>query len=329
MTRYLLRRIGGVLVVMLLVTAVAYLVFFLLPSDPARLSCGKPCTPDRLAQVRELLGYDHSVAAQYLQYLRGIVLGRSYGSGAASLHCPAPCFGYSFITRQPVWPDLLTRLPVTLSLAIGSAVLWLLIGIPLGIQAALKPGSFRDRASTVFALIGASAPVFLVGVTLLYFLYFKLRIFPAPRYTAFTDNPLKWAQGLFLAWLTVAVGLAALYTRLTRGSMLEIQGEDFVRTARAKGLSEQRVVGRHVLRPTLTPIVTILGLDLGALIGGAIVTEVLFGLPGIAQATVKALIDLDLPMIVGVVLTSAFFVVMFNLIVDVLYAALDPRVRYS
>jgi peptide/nickel transport system permease protein len=325
--RYVLRRLLWVVFLLFAVSIVTFVLFFLMPGDPAAASVPRQATPEVVEQVRERMGLNQPVWKQYLDFLHGPDrIGVGQPSGV--LNWP-PNLGYSFKNQEPVLDIILDRLPVSMSLAIGSAVLWLLIGIPLGIQAALKPGGFRDRAATVFALLGASAPVFLVGVTLLYFFYFKLRIFPAPRYTPFTDNPLKWAQGLFLAWLTVAVGLAALYTRLTRGSMLEIQGEDFVRTARAKGLVERRVIGRHILRPTLTPIVTILGLDLGALIGGAIVTEVLFGLPGIAQATVKALIDLDLPLIVGVVLTSAFFVIMFNLIVDILYAVLDPRVRYS
>jgi peptide/nickel transport system permease protein len=325
--RYVIRRLIWVVFLLLAVSIVTFILFFLMPGDPAAASVPRQATPEVVEQVRERMGLNQPVWKQYRDFLHGpdrIGVGRPSGV----LNWP-PNLGYSFKNQEPVLNIILDRLPVSMSLAIGSAVLWLAIGITLGIMAGLKPGGFRDRASTVFALVGASAPVFLVGVTLLYFLYFKFRIFPAPKYTPFTDNPLKWAQGLFLAWLTVAIGLAALYTRLTRGNILEVQGEDFVRTARAKGLVERRVVGRHILRPTLTPIVTILGLDLGALIGGAIVTEVLFGLPGIAQATVKALIDLDLPMIVGVVLTSAFFVIMFNLIVDVLYAVLDPRVRYS
>jgi peptide/nickel transport system permease protein len=325
--RYVIRRLIWVVFMLLAVSIVTFVLFFMIPGDPAAASVPRQATPEVVAQVRVRMGLDQPVWKQYLDFLHGpdrVGIGRPSGV----LNWP-PNLGYSFKNQEPVLDIILDRLPVTISLAIGSAVLWLAMGIPLGIVAGLKPGSFQDRAATFFALVGASAPVFLVGVTLLYFLYFKLRIFPAPKYTPFTDNPLKWAQGLFLAWLTVAVGLAALYTRLTRGGIVETQGEDFVRTARAKGLVERRVIGRHVLRPTLTPLVTILGLDLGALIGGAIVTEVLFGLPGIAQATVKALIDLDLPLIVGVVLTSAFFVVMFNLIVDIFYATLDPRVRYS
>ena len=322
MLRYVIRRLIWVVFLLFAVSIVTFVLFFLMPGDPAAASVPRQATPEVIEQVRERMGLNQPIWMQYRDFLHGpdrIGVGRPSGV----LNWP-PNLGYSFKNQEPVLNIILDRLPVTISLAIGSAMLWLLIGIPLGIMAGLKPGSFRDRAATTFALFGGLG----TGVpgrgdaALLPLL--QAPIFPAPKYTPFTENPLLWAQGLFLAWLTVAIGLAALYTRLTRGSMLEVQGEDFVRTARAKGLAERRVVGRHVLRPTLTPIVTILGLDLGALIGGAIVTEVLFGLPGIAQATVKALIDLDLPMIVGVVLTSAFFVIMFNLIVDILYAALDP-----
>jgi peptide/nickel transport system permease protein len=218
---------------------------------------------------------------------------------------------------------------VTASLAIGGCVLWLLLGIPIGVQAALRPRSLRDRAAMGFALFGVSMPVFLVGIGLLYIFYFKLGWAPAPKYVAFGDNPVQWANQLVLAWITIALGTAALYTRMVRGNMLEVAGEDYVRTARAKGLTERRVIVKHILRSSLTPVVTMLGLDIGILLGGAIVTERVFGLPGVGATTVQAIVDNDLPVIQGVVLFAAFFVVMFNLVVDIFYAVLDPRVRYS
>jgi peptide/nickel transport system permease protein len=193
MTRYLVRRLWGVLVVMLLVTAVAYLVFFLLPSDPARLSCGKPCTPAQLAQVRALLGYDHSVPAQYLQYLRGIVLGRSYGSGAATLHCPAPCFGYSFPQGRPVTALIGERFPVTLSIAVGAALLWLVSGVLAGLVCALYRDSWLDRLVTVGALGGVSAPTFLVGLVGILIFGFRLNVLPVNGYVALLDDPAQWA----------------------------------------------------------------------------------------------------------------------------------------
>jgi peptide/nickel transport system permease protein len=240
-----------------------------------------------------------------------------------------PNLGWSFRNQEPVLNTILDRLPVTASLTIGAAFFWLLIGIPIGVLAALHPRSLRDRAAMGFALLGVSMPVFLVGIGLLYVFYFKLGWAPAPKYVPFTTNPLQWANQLLLAWITIAVGTAALYTRMVRGNMLEVMGEDYVRTARAKGLSERRVTIKHILRSSLTPVVTMLGLDIGVLLGGAIITERVFGLPGVGATTVQAIIDNDLPVIQGVVLFAAFFVVMFNLAVDIFYAVLDPRVRYS
>jgi peptide/nickel transport system permease protein len=240
-----------------------------------------------------------------------------------------PNLGWSFRNQEPVLDTILDRLPVTASLTVGAAFFWLIIGIPIGILAALRPRSLRDRAAMGFALFGVSMPVFLVGIGLLYVFYFKLGWSPAPGYVAFQDNPLQWANHLLLAWITIALGTAALYTRMVRGNMLEVTGEDYIRTARAKGLSERRVTIKHILRSSLTPVVTMLGLDIGILLGGAIVTEKVFGLPGVGATTVQAIIDNDLPLIQGVVLFAAFFVVMFNLAVDIFYAVLDPRVRYS
>ena len=260
------------------VSVLTFVLFFLLPGDPASASVPRQATPEVVEQVRERMGLHQPAWKQYLDFLHGpdrIGVGRPSGI----LNWP-PNLGYSFKTEEPVLEIIADRLPVTLSLAFGSVVLWLLIGIPVGMQAALSPRSIRDRVTTFFVLLGASAPVFLVGMTLLYVFSFKLDIFPAPGYTPLTENPIAWAQGLFLAWLTVATGLSALYARLTRTGMLEVQHEDYIRTARAKGLHERRVVTRHIMRPTLTPIVTLLGLDLGALVGGAVVAEVLFGLPG-------------------------------------------------
>ncbi len=303
MVRYIIRRLLWVVVLLFAISILTFVMFFLLPGDPAQQAVPKGATPETLAQVRHRMGLDQPVLKQYLNFLHGPdLVGNGHPSG---------------------------RLPVTASLAIGSAFFWLLIGIPIGIQAALRPRSLRDRAAMGFALFGVSAPVFLLGIGLLYIFYFKLHWAPAPSYIPITQNPLQWANHLFLAWITIALGTAALYTRMVRGNMMEVAGEDYVRTARAKGLSERRVVGRHILRSSLTPVVTMLGLDVGILLGGAIVTERVFGLPGVGATTIQAIADTDLPVIQGVVLFAAFFVVMFNLVVDVIYAALDPRVRYS
>lgn len=326
MTRYLLRRIGGVLLVMLLVTAVAYLVFFLLPSDPARLSCGKPCTPDRLAQVRALLGYDHSVPVQYLQYLRGIVLGRSYGSGAASLHCPAPCFGYSFPQGRPVTALIADRFPVTLSIAVGAALLWLVTGVLAGLVCALYRDSWLDRLVTVGALGGVSAPTFLVGLVGILVFGFRFNMLPVNGYVALTDDPAQWAFHLILPWCTLAFVFAAIYARLTRTQVLEVLSEDYIAMARAKGLSRRRVFVHHALRAGLTPVLTLFALDLGGLLGGAVITEKVFGMQGLGALLIDAVASSDLPVVVGCTVFAGLLIVLANLVVDLLYGYLDPRV---
>lgn len=327
MLGYVMRRLLWVVVLLFAISILSFLMFFLLPGDPAAQAVPKGATPETLALIRHRMGLDLPVYKQYLNFLHGPdLIGAGHASGV--LNWP-PNLGWSFRNQEPVLDTILDRLPVTASLTIGSAVFWLLIGIPIGVLAALRPRSLRDRAAMGFALFGVSVPVFLVGIGLLYVFYFKLGWAPPPKYVPFQDNPLQWANQLLLAWITIAVGTAALYTRMVRGNMLEVMGEDYVRTARAKGLSERRVVVKHILRSSLTPVVTMLGLDIGVLLGGAIVTERVFGLPGVGATTVQAIIDNDLPVIQGVVLFAAFFVVMFNLIVDIFYAVLDPRVRYS
>jgi peptide/nickel transport system permease protein len=327
MPRYIIRRMLWVVVLLFAVSILTFAMFFLLPGDPAQQAVPRSATPETLAQIRHRMGLNQPVLKQYLNFLHGPDLtGTGHPSGV--LNWP-PNLGYSFRNEQPVLDTILDRLPVTASLAFGACVLWLLLGFSTGIQAALRPRSLRDRAAMGFALFGVSVPIFLLGIGLLYIFYFKLRWAPAPSYVPLSKDPLQWASHLLLAWVALAMTYAALYTRMVRGNMLEVSGEDYVRTARAKGLSERRVVGRHILRSSLTPVVTMLGLDIGVLLGGAIVTERVFGLPGIGATTVQAIADNDLPVIQGVVLFAAFFVVTFNLIVDVAYAALDPRVRYG
>jgi peptide/nickel transport system permease protein len=327
MLRYIVRRLLWVVVLLFAISILSFMMFFLLPGDPAAQAVPKGATPETLALIRHRMGLDLPVYKQYLDFLHGPdLIGAGHASGV--LNWP-PNLGWSFRNQEPVLNTILDRLPVTASLTIGAAFFWLLIGIPIGVQAALRPRSLRDRAAMGFALFGVSVPVFLVGIGLLYIFYFKLGWAPAPKYVPFGQNPLQWANQLLLAWITIAVGTAALYTRMVRGNMLEVAGEDYVRTARAKGLTERRVIIKHILRSSLTPVVTMLGLDIGVLLGGAIVTERVFGLPGVGATTVQAIIDNDLPVIQGVVLFAAFFVVMFNLAVDIFYAVLDPRVRYS
>jgi peptide/nickel transport system permease protein len=243
-------------------------------------------------------------------------------------HCPAPCFGYSFLTRQPVWPDLLDRAPVTLSLAVGAAFLWVLAGVSVGVLSALRRGSLYDRTAMSISLAGVSLPIFFTGmISLLVFSYTLHWAAPGGSFTPFTENPADWAYNLILPWVTLALLFSAQYARLTRAGMLETMGEDYIRTARAKGLTERRVTVRHGLRAALTPILTIFGLDVGLLLGGAVLTEQVFSLPGLGKYAIDAINNNDLPKVLGVTLLAAFFVVIANLIVDLLYAVIDPRVR--
>jgi peptide/nickel transport system permease protein len=304
--------------VLVVISVAVFVLFFVVaPGDPAANFVGKGATPQQIQMARVRYGLDKPAYVQYLKYAGGLLHGD---------------LGYSFRTAEPVRTTLLTRLPATASLAVGSAVVWLAFGIPLGILAATRPRSARDRFATVFSLGGLSAPSFVVGLLMLYVLFFRLtllgvHVFPGNGYVPLTSNPLEWARHLLLPWVTLAVTYAASYSRLVRGSLLEVLGEDYIRTARAKGLSERRVVVRHGLRSALTPVVTLLGIDLGSLLGGAIVTEAVFGLQGIGQTAVQAVTTGDLPIIFGTVMFAAFFVVVGNLVVDLLYAVLDVRVR--
>ncbi len=329
MVRYIIRRLIGVFLIVLLISAITFGIFFMIPASPATLACGRACTPERIAIINHKLGLDKPVYEQYGLYLKGIVAGRDYGEGTQVNHCPRPCLGFSFKNDQPVWFLIKDRFPVTFSIAIGAAVLWLLIGLSIGILSALRKGTVFDRAAMTMALAGVSTPVYLTGIVALLIFSAKLQILPYPSYVPFSENPFEWAKQLIMPWFTLAFLYAALYARLTRASMLETMGEDYIRTARAKGLDERKVVGKHGLRAALTPIVTIFGLDLGALLGGAILTESVFGLQGLGKMLILAVGNIDLPIILGVTLIAAFFIVFANLVVDVLYAVVDPKVRYS
>ena len=274
------------------------------------------------------LGFTDPIAVQYWHWLKGIFVGVDYNMGSEVDHCPAPCLGYSFISRTPVWPDLTDRIPVTFSLAIGAAVLWLVSGLATGVLSALRRGSIFDRGAMSIALAGVSMPIFWTGLMALALFAYRFEIFPGGgSYTPLSQNPVRWFQALMLPWITLAFLFSAQYARLTRAGMLETMNEDYIRTARAKGLGERDVVVKHGLRAALTPIVTIFGLDFGLLIGGAILTERVFSLNGLGQYAVQAISDQDMPRVLGVTLVATTFVVFSNLIVDLLYGVVDPRVR--
>jgi peptide/nickel transport system permease protein len=280
--------------------------------------------------VMRILGFDQPVYEQYYKFIHNLVLGANFQFGPQPVHCDVPCFGYSFKNHLPVWPDIKARLPVTLSLALGAAVIWLVTGVTIGVISALKRGTMVDRLAMTIALAGVSLPIFFTGLLVkAAFVYGPgwLNLYQQIQYVPFTENPLRWAENLFLPWVTLAFLYAALYARLTRAGMLETMGEDYIRTARAKGLRESRVVIRHGLRAALTPIVTIFGLDFGLLLGGAVLTETVFNLPGIGQYAIQAIENNDLPQILAVTLIAGFFVVFCNFVVDIVYALLDPRVR--
>jgi peptide/nickel transport system permease protein len=317
MIRFLVRRILFGIGVLWLISVAVFALFFVAPHDPARTIAGRQATAQTIALVRHRLGLDQPILEQYWHFLVRLLHGD---------------LGYSYYNSEPVRSLLFARLPVTVSLTIGGAILWLVLGVSIGVLAARHPRSAIDRGATVFVLGGLSMPTFLVGLLLLYVFFFRLHLagvnaFPGGGYVPFAQSPGEWAQHLILPWVTLALVSAAIYSRLTRGSLLEVLNEDYVRTARSKGVSERRVIYVHALRSALTPVVTQLGIDVGALLGGAIVTEQVFGLPGLGQLAVQSVTTQDLPVVIGIVLLASFFVVVANIVVDMLYAVLDPRVR--
>jgi peptide/nickel transport system permease protein len=288
--------------------------------DPAILFAGRAPTQRLIDQVRVSLGLDHSFWVQYGLFLKRIFLGDEYGW---------PGFGLSFVTRSPIRENFLSRTWVTFQLAVGGAVVWLILGISIGITSALKRGRWQDRVSMGFALFGVSAPVFWLGLMALYFFWEKLHWLPGTGYVSFTESPSQWFLHLLLPWVVLALLFAAFYARMVRGSLLETFGQDWMRTARAKGLSEGKVVYKHALRASLTPVISMFGVDLGTLLGGAIITETVFNLPGLGTYVVRSVNNGDIPVIMDVVVFAGLAVALMSLVADILYALLDPRVRYS
>ncbi|PWV54962.1 MULTISPECIES: ABC transporter permease [Nocardiopsis] len=336
MLNYVLRRLGAGLLLLAVVTAVTFWIFYVLPRwagvtphGMAAMYVGKAPTPEALDATVERLGLDQPVAVQFYDFIRTLLLGQEFTFGRETVQCAAPCLGYSFTTNSPVLPQLLDRLPVTLSLGLGAAVIWVIGGVAVGVLSAVKKGSIFDRLAMGVALIGVSLPIYFTGLLALAFLVHEWGLFPVSRYVPFTENPVAWFQVMFLPWVTLAFLHAAQYARQTRAGMLETLNEDYIRTARAKGLSERKVIFKHALRPTLTPIVTILGLDIGMVLGGAILTETVFSLNGVGAYAITSIVSKDLPVVLGVTLLGAVFIVVCNLIVDLLYPVVDPRVRIA
>jgi len=318
--RFLIRRVALGILVLWMVITVVFGIFFVGPgpSDVARRIAGKNATPQTVDLIRHRLHLDRPILVQYWDYLKQLVWHHN--------------LGYSYYHQQPVSTVLKQAFPITLSLALGAAVIWIVIGVLTGVLSAVRRGSIWDRMSTTLALVFYSAPTFVLGLLILYVFYYQLTLhgikwFPGQGYTYLTQSPSMWFRGLVLPWITLALVSAATYTRLTRSSLLEVLGEDYIRTARSKGLTERRVIYRHGLRAALTPVVSQFGIDVGTLLGGAIITEVVFGMPGLGWTAVMAIGNQDLPVIIGIVIVASTAVVVANIIVDIFYAVLDPRVR--
>jgi peptide/nickel transport system permease protein len=313
MARFVARRLAGMVLVLFAISVIVFLIFNVVPnSDPAARIAGKNADPDLIARVNADLGLDQPLPVQYLTMMRQIFTGELT----------------SYASNRNVDEQIWAGLPATLSLCVGAAVLWMAVAVLFGYLSAVYAGRFADRALTVLALVGISMPVFWLAAILLYFLTYKVELFPTGSYVALTEDPLDWAYHLVLPWVTLAVLFVGFYSRVLRSNMLDAMNEDYVRTARAKGLSQRQVRVRHVLRNSMIPIVTLFGLDFGMVVGGgAILTETVFNLPGVGLYAGEAIRTLDLPPLMAVTMFGAFFIVLFNTVVDIAYAVLDPRIR--
>ncbi|MFJ6404542.1 ABC transporter permease [Streptomyces hydrogenans] len=326
MTRYLLRRLTGAALVLLALSVLVYALFYVLPGDPARLACGERCNPAQIAQVRTQLGLEDGVITQYLHFLQGIVTGRSYSTGTELVRCDAPCLGLSYQTDQQVTALILERLPATASLALGALVVWLLVGVGTGLLSALRRGGPTERILTAVTLAGTGTPVFILGLLLLMLVCAHLQWLPFPTYVPLGEDPEQWAWNMLLPWLALGLFESAKYARLTRSSVLETLAEDHIRTFRAYGASERTLVTRHALRGAVPPVLAVSAVDLGSMFGGALLTESLFGIPGLGRTLIEGVRRIDLPVVVGVTLVMGVFVVLAGVLADLLHAAADRRV---
>ncbi len=323
MLSYLVRRLLWAGVLFVGVTLITYALFFVLPADPARLAAGKSATAEDVTRVSHQLGLDRPLHEQYGLFLKRLVVDQSLGR--------------SYTNRRSVNEMVGEAVPVTAALVVGGAILWMMIAVPIGIISALRPRSLIDRGAMIFILIGISAPVVWIGLLLQYFIGFRLGWTPNAGYCdvfnppegASCGGPADWTYHLILPWVTFAILFAASYARMIRANVMDTLGEDYVRTARAKGAPENIVIRRHVLRNALLPIVTMLGLDLGVALGGAIFTEAIFNLPGLGRLALNSVLNLDLPTMQGVVVFATLAIILFNVIVDVTYAMIDPRIRLA
>ncbi len=335
MFAYIVKRVLIGFFVILLMTLAVFALFWYGPSSPAQPICDRDtsnrCTPERLERFEESLGYDNPVYVEYGRFMKGVVAGREIEIGNQTYDCAAPCLGLSYTTKQPVWEEMKERLPATISVAVGGATLYLVFGVPIGIAAARRRGTTADKALVSIFLVISSVPYYLFA--LLIFLYAtvinEVPLISDTGYFPITENPAKWFAGLALAWFALGTFEATKYTRFSRGAMVETLSEDYIRTAKAKGLKTRTVVYKHGLRAALVPIVTIFGVDLGALFAGTIFTEYVFNIDGIGLWGLQAVGQRDLPIVAAVAIFGAVLLITANILVDVFYGVLDPRVRIS
>jgi peptide/nickel transport system permease protein len=333
MFRYLARRFLWAVMLFLAVTLVTYVIFFMIPANPAQLAAGKSATSERIKEVEHFLGIDRPVYIQYLKFLERLSpVGVSDG-----LELKTPSLGRSFANRRDVNDTIGQAAPVTASLVFGAIIIILVVSIPIGVLSAIRPRSLLDRAAMVYVLVGISLPSFWIGLVLAYFVSFKLGLTPItgycdainPSIASQCGGPLDWAHHMILPWATLALVQCGTYVRFIRADVMETSAQDYVRTARAKGAGEQRVLRSHILRNAMLPVVTILGMEVGLLLGGAIFIETVFGLPGLGFEAVNSIAQFDLPVTQGIVVFGAVAIIVFNLFVDLLYAWIDPRIRVA
>ncbi|MFJ7342200.1 ABC transporter permease [Streptomyces sp. NPDC101110] len=325
-TGFVLRRTVAAVATLLAISVIVYVVFYATPGNVAQITCGPRCSPEQVHQVARQLNLDDPLFVRYGHFLQGLVADQDYSTGTSVQHCSAPCLGLSYQSDQQITQLIWAKLPVSLSLVAGAMALWLILGVGTGVLSAWRRGRFSERVLTGLTLAGTATPVFVIGLVLMIVVCGELRLLPFPQYVALTDDPEQWAWNLLLPWLSLALIEAAAFARLTRASMLETLAEDHIRTFRAYGVGERSIVGRHALRGAFAPVIALNANNVGSAIGGAVLTETLFGLPGIGQELVHAVKVVDLPVVVGMVLVIGFFVVLANAVADVLYAVADRRV---
>ena len=335
MFAYIVKRLLSGALVLIIVSMAVFALFWYGPADPARPICDRltnnHCSPERLDRFSRLLGYDNPIYVEYGKYVKGVFVGREIPIGANVKECPAPCLGLSYKTTKPVWGEMKKRLPATFSVAIGGAFLYLLFGIPIGVAAARRRGTVADKALVSSFLVLSSVPYYLFALMTWLFLTvkFEVPLFSDTGYFPITHNPGMWFRGMFLAWIALGIFGCTQYTRFSRGAMVEALSEDYVRTAKAKGLPARKIVYKHGLRAALVPIVTIFGIDFGTLLAGTIFTERIFEIQGIGWWSLDAVVAKDLPVVSATALFSAIALIVSNLLVDLVYSILDPRVRLT